>query len=197
MKRIIGLTGGIGSGKSEVARLFTLLGASIYAADEASKYLLDHNSELKERLIKAFGHQLYPDSNLNRKAFATLIFQDKNSLVLANSIIHPFVFIDFENWVQNQPDCSYLIMEAAILFESRANERLEKTITVYSPTELRISRVIKRDACTRDDVLIRMQNQIPDEEKIKMADFVIYNDDQHMLIPQVLGLHKQFSTKSL
>jgi dephospho-CoA kinase len=197
MKPIIGLTGGIGSGKSEVARLFTLLGAAIYSADEASKYLLDQNSALKERLINAFGDQLYHDYKLNRKAFASLIFNDHNSLSLANSIIHPFVFEDFEKWAQNQPECSYLIMEAAILFESHANEHLNKTITVYTPTELRISRVMKRDGCTREDVYMRMQHQIPDEEKIKMADFVIYNDDQHMLIPQVLELHQQFISNSV
>jgi dephospho-CoA kinase len=192
MKGNIGLTGGIGTGKSEVARLFTLLGAAVYSADEASKYLLDHNSDLKRKLIEAFGAQIYQHSGINRKAFASIIFHDDPSLTLANSIIHPFVFRDFEYWSQNHPDCSYLIMETAILFESRANERMDKIITVSSPFELRISRVMRRDSCRRQDVLTRMQHQIPDEEKIIKADWVIYNDDEHMLIPQVLDLHKQF-----
>jgi dephospho-CoA kinase len=191
MKGIIGLTGGIGTGKSEVARVFTLLGAAVYSADEASKFLLDHNSELKLKLIEAFGGQIYQNSKINRKAFASIIFHDNPSLSLANSIIHPFVFNDFENWSQNQSDCSYLIMETAILFESHANDRMDKTITVSSPYELRISRVMKRDSCSREDVLMRMQHQVPDEEKIRKADWVIYNDDEHMLIPQILDLHKQ------
>jgi dephospho-CoA kinase len=192
MKLIVGLTGGIGSGKSEVARLFKILGAATYAADETSKFLLDHNSALKNKLIDAFGNQVYQNSKLNRKFFASLIFQNNNSIALANSIIHPFVFKDFENWIQNQPNCKYIVMEAAILFESRANDHLNKIITVYSPAEVRISRVMKRDNCNREDVLRRMHHQIPDEEKIKLSDFVIYNDEQHMVIPQVLELHRQF-----
>jgi dephospho-CoA kinase len=192
MKLVIGLTGGIGSGKTEVARLFTLLGASVYSADKASKDLLDTNQMLKEKLINAFGDQLYTNEKLNRKYFASIIFSDANSLALANSIIHPFVFENFDYWVTIQPDCSYVIMEAAILFESNARERLSKIITVYSPKELRISRVMKRDNCTREEVLKRMQHQMQEEEKTKLADIVIYNDDEHMLIPQVLELHKQF-----
>ena len=197
MKGIIGLTGGIGTGKTEVARLFAILGARIYPADEASKYLLDHNSELKQKLINAFGSELYQNSEINRKAFAAIIFGDSNSLTLANSIIHPFVFADFEAWVKKQPEYSYSIMEAAILFESKMNERMEKIICIYSPLELRISRVMKRDSCAREEVLKRMRNQITDEEKIKRADFVIINDDEHMLIPQVLEIHQQLIANSL
>jgi len=197
MKGIIGLTGGIGTGKTEVARLFAILGASIYLADEASKYLLDHNSKLKQKLINAFGSELYQESEINRKAFAAIIFGDSNSLTLANSIIHPFVFADFEMWVKKQPECSYSVIEAAILFESRMNERMDKIICMYSPPELRISRVMKRDLCTRKEVLMRMRNQIADEEKIKRADFVITNDDEHMLIPQVLEIHQQLIANSL
>jgi dephospho-CoA kinase len=191
MSRIIGLTGGIGSGKTEVARLFALLGGAIYSADEVSKRLLDSNEALRAAISKAFGEDLYQDSKLKRKDFASIIFSNEKLLAKANSIIHPFVFADFENWSALQPECSYLMMESAILFESHANKRMDKNITVYSPLELRISRVIKRDGCSREEVLRRMKFQISEEEKLKMTDFTIYNDDEHMLIPQVLSLHKQ------
>ncbi len=192
MSRIIGLTGGIGSGKTEVARLFALLGASIYTADEVSKRLLDSNEALRVEIANAFGKDLYQHSKLNRKAFAAIIFGNDKSLALANAIIHPFVFADFKKWSERNQEQSYLVMETAILFESHANERMDKSITVYSPLEIRISRVIKRDGCSREDVLRRMKFQITEEEKLKMTDFVIYNDEEHMLIPQVLALHKQF-----
>lgn len=191
MKLIVGLTGGIGSGKSEVARLFELLGIAVYFADEASKNLVDCNPEIKDKLVHAFGSKVYNNSKLDRKVFASLIFQNDDSLALANKIIHPYVFDDFENWIKTQSQSHYLVIEAAILFESRANERLNKIIVVYSPEELRIARVMKRDGCTREEVLSRMNKQIPEDEKIKLADFILYNDEKQMLIPQVLDLHKQ------
>jgi len=191
MSTLIGLTGGIGSGKSEVARLFALLGVAIYTSDEISKRLLDTNMDLQVELTKAFGNGLYHNSKLNRKVFASIIFKNEKSLTLANSLIHPFVFRDFESWVSSQPDCSYLLMESAILFESNAAKLMDKCITIYSPVELRIARVIKRDHCSREEVLLRMKHQIPDEEKLSLADYILYNDNEHMLIPQVLDLHKK------
>src|SRR5664279_1680716 len=178
MSRLIGLTGGIGSGKTEVARLFALLGGAIYTADDVSKRLLDSNQALRFAISEAFGKDLYHNLKLNRKAFASIIFGNEKLLAKANSIIHPFVFADFENWSARQPECSYLIMETAILFESHANKRMDKCITVYTPKELRISRVMQRDGCSREDVLKRMKYQISEEEKLKMTDFVIYNDDE-------------------
>ena len=190
----IGLTGGIGCGKSEVSKIFHSLGAEVYQADQRSKSLLEENSELKLQLERNFGHKLFQEGKLNRSLFASLIFSDQKQLALANSIIHPFVFSDFREWAVNMAAKKVLVMEAAILFESKADKLTDKTIVVSSPRELRIERVMKRDSVSREDVLAREKFQMPEEEKLKLADYIIYNDEKQLLIPQVLQILKSLES---
>lgn len=186
---IIGITGGIGSGKSKVAHIFNLLGVPVYNSDIRSKELLNQNSALKSKLIEHFGEEIYTHTGIDRARFAALIFNDKESLEVSNKIIHPFVKKDFEDWIAIQIT-PYTIKESAILFETGIYKQLDKIILVVAPEELRIKRVIMRDQISETIVLDRIKNQWRDAEKIPLADFEIINDETQLLIPQVLKIHK-------
>lgn len=188
--QIIGITGGIGSGKSTVAKVFGLLGIPVYSADDAAKEIMVKDQQLIEQIKDHFGAEAYlPDGSLNRKFISNIVFNDKTQLEKLNSIVHPATIRDSEAWAQRQKS-PYVIKEAALLFETESFHHVDKVIGVYAPEALRILRVMKRDNVSRDAVLARMHKQIDDRIKMKLSDFVIYNDEQQMVIPQVLALHK-------
>lgn len=190
----IGITGGIGSGKTTVCRLFELQGIPVFYADTQAKEIMNTDELLISGIKQAFGDEVYKDGLLNRSKLAALVFNNNIELQKLNSLVHPAVFRAFDTWI-NQQKSLYVIKEAAVLFESGSYKDCDFTILVTSPKSLKISRVIKRDAVTEADVLKRMDKQLSDEEKEKLADFVIANDEKQLLIPQVLELHKIFLEK--
>lgn len=188
----IGLTGGIGSGKSTVARIFNVLGIPVYSADDAAKRLMIEDEELKKNIIKSFGEESYINGELNRKYLSAQVFNDRKKIELLNSFVHPATIKDAAQWMDKQQS-PYIIKEAALIFESGSNLFLDYVIGVQSPSELRIERVMNRDKISREQVEARMKLQMVEEEKMKRCDFIIVNDEQQMLIPQVLLLHEKFS----
>jgi dephospho-CoA kinase len=191
----IGLTGGIGSGKSTVAKLFELLQVPVYYADAASKLLYHSNQELKASLKHHFGEDVYTNDQLNRAKLAAIVFNDKDKLDLLNSLVHPLTIQDAAEWMSRQT-APYIIKEAALLFESGSVAGLDFVIGVYSPATIRIKRVMDRDGISRQDVLTRMARQIDEGIKMRLCDFVITNNEQEMVIPQVLDLHQQLLQKA-
>jgi dephospho-CoA kinase len=186
----VGLTGNIGSGKSTVARVFEILGIPVYHADaEAKKFLDDKN--VRDSLIREFGSEIFENGMINRKKLANLVFNSKDALNFLNSLIHPLVRKDFENWTAVHSESSYIIQEAAILFESGFYKMFDRVITVTSSLEQAVSRVVARDGVSEKDVLNRMKNQWSSEKKQKLADFVIYNDESKLVIPQILEIHNE------
>ena len=186
----IGLTGGIGSGKSTVAKIFEVLGIPVYYADDAAKRLMNEDESLKEQIIGSFGSGSYTDGKLNRSYIAKIVFNDKEKLELLNSLTHPAVMHDSEEWMKAQT-APYTIREAALIFESGIHKHLDYVVGVSSPEELRIERATKRDNVSHEEVQKRMKNQMDEDEKMKRCDFVIYNDEVQLVIPQVLELHKR------
>lgn len=186
----IGLTGGIGSGKSTVARLFELHGIPVYYADTAAKDIMNTDEALKEQIIHHFGADAYTDKLLNRKYLADVVFKNKEKLELLNSLVHPATIKAADTWMKHQK-APYAVKEAALIFESGSQSELDYVTGVYAPKTLRIHRTMQRDQVDRDEVLKRMKNQIEEEIKMRLCDFVIYNDEQQLLIPQVNQLHEQ------
>ena len=187
----VGITGGIGSGKTVVCKVFELLGISVYYSDEESKKILDNDNNVKEQIIKTFGNEiLNVGGNIDRKILSVAVFGDKEKLTLLNGIVHPAVAKHFEEWVKMHSDEKYVLKEAAILFESGANRLVDKVITVTAPHTLKIQRAMQRDNIPEDQVIVRMKNQWSDEEKIKQSQFVIFNNEEQLLIPQVLKIHE-------
>lgn len=185
----VGLTGGIGSGKSIVSQMFKILNIPVYNSDIRAKALYTESEDVRQAVIELFGEEAYQtDGKLNRNFIGQRVFSNSEILQKLNSIIHPAVAEDFERWISNQKS-PYIIKEAAILFESGANRSMDKIIGVSAPLELRISRVISRDGSTRDQVLARIQKQMPQDELIERCDYHITNDGQKLLIPQILQIH--------
>ena len=187
----VGLTGGIGSGTTTVARIFETLGIPVYYADDAAKRLMNSNEELKSLIIKHFGEESYQQGELNRKYIASIVFNDKEKLELLNSLTHPITMQDALVWM-NKQTTPYVIKEAALLFESGAADQLDYIIGVYAPQHIRVKRVMDRDKTTIEEVMKRVSRQIDEEMKMKLCDFVITNNDQQLVIPQVLELDKKF-----
>jgi len=181
----VGVTGGIGSGKSVVCDIFRLHGIPVFDADNEAKNLNDTSPIIREKLTRHFGETLYSDDKLNRKLFARLIFHDEEKRAIANAIIHPAVADYFTEWCQQREEQPYLIIDAALLIEAGFHCLVDKVIIVSSPADIRIERVMKRDHTTLSEVEARMKNQLSEEEKIKYADVVIYNDNRQPLIEQV------------
>ena len=188
----IGLTGGIGSGKSTVAKIFETLGIPVYYADAEAKRLMNSSETLKKVIRQNFGEATYENDQLNRKYLAGIVFNDPEKLELLNALIHPVTINDAEQWMQQQ-SAPYSIKEAALLFESGATENLDFIVGVYAPQALRIKRVMKRDGLTTDEIMKRINRQVNEEMKMKLCDFVITNNEQELLVPQVLKLHQHFS----
>ncbi len=185
----VGLTGGIGSGKSVVASIFEVFGIAVYNSDDAAKRLMNEDSGLKSEITRHFGKEAYKDGQLNRSYISKIVFEDKQKLELLNSLVHPVTIRDGEQWMIRQKG-AYAIREAALIFESGTNKYLDYVIGVHASQSLRIERVMKRDDSTREQVLSRMNNQLDDAKKLSLCDYVIHNDDQHAVLPQVLRLHE-------
>ncbi|HHH50528.1 MAG TPA: dephospho-CoA kinase [Saprospiraceae bacterium] len=195
----IGITGGIGSGKTTVAKIFELLGIPVYYADDRAKQLMVQNTELVNSIKKLLGADSYTNKGeLNRTYIASIIFKDPKKLSQLNTIVHPVVWSDGIQWndAYEKKGIAYTLKEAALIFESGGDQFLDKVICVYSPIELRINRVMARDHTTRDAVLERIEKQLPDEIKMEKSDFIIYNDGSQSLIEQVLKVHRKIVTLS-
>lgn len=192
MKLKVGVTGGIGSGKSLICDTFRHLGVPVFIADIESKTLVNTNSTLRQKLVAAFGEDTYTPYGINKERMAALIFNNTDALRTMNSIVHPFLKERFHQWLEQNSKKDYSIMEAAILFESGSDKEVDKIVTVFAPEEIRIKRVMDRDGMTIDRVKSRMRNQMGEEEKIKRSDYVIVNDGIQMVLPQVLKLHEIF-----
>lgn len=186
----IGLTGGIGSGKSTVAKIFQILGVPVFDADTAAKRIMNQNEELKEVIKKEFGNKAYPNGVLDRKYLASIVFNDVYKLEKLNAIVHPFAIQEGVDWANKQIS-PYVIKEAALMFESGSAANLDFVIGVFAPMELRVTRVIKRDGSTKDEIEKRMKNQIDENIKMKLCDYVILNDEKSLLIPQIIELNKK------
>lgn len=191
----VGITGGIGSGKSLVCRIFQVLGVPTYDADSRAKSIMTTDGILISDIRKEFGELSYhPDGSLNRAYLGSVVFNDPVKLARLNTLVHPRVGVDYNRWVKDQGNRPYVVKEAALLFESGSYKTLNAVIVVRAPEALRIERVLKRDPNrSRADVDHIIHNQMPEEKKAERADYVIWNDDQHLVIPQVLALHKKFS----
>lgn len=186
----IGITGGIGSGKSTVARLFKVLGIPVYAADDAAKRLMNEDAALVNQVKTLFGEEAYTNGLLNRKYIAAIVFADAEKLAQLNAAVHPVTLRDADEWMQKQT-APYAIKEAAVMFESGAHEHLDYVIGVSAPAPLRILRAMNRDNISREEVMARMDRQMAETIKMRLCDFIIYNDEQQLVIPQVLALHQK------
>lgn len=187
----IGITGGIGSGKSTVAKVFEVLGIPVYYADDAARRLMNEDEDLRQQIIKHFGPSSYKNNQLDRPYIASQVFDNKEKLELMNSLVHPATIRDSENWMSRQTT-PYAIKEAAIIFESGTQDQYDYIIGVAAPLPLRTLRAMRRDGSTREQVLARMGKQIQEVIKMRLCDFVINNDEQQAVIPQVLKMHNTF-----
>ena len=190
----VGITGGIGSGKSIVCRVFQCLDVPIYDADSRAKNLMTTDGILVEQITKEFGILSYhPDGSLNREYLSKTAFNNPEHLKTLNGLVHPRVALDYKQWVKTFGEKPYVIREAALLFEAGVYSSMGTIIVVQAPESLRIKRVKTRDPHrTEEEIKAIIKNQWPEEEKMKRADEIIYNDDKHMIIPQVLALHQKF-----
>ena len=189
----IGITGGIGSGKTTVCKVFELLGIPVFYADNVAKSIMQTDLQLKNEILDAFGPQSYSiDGLLNRPYISSIVFKDELQLKRLNSIVHPAVFRAFDQWIANHSGAPYILKEAALLFESESYKMCDLSILVISPDAIRIRRVIARDHISKEEIVLRMKRQFTDEQKMKLADQVLINDENCLLIPQILSLHQQF-----
>jgi len=190
MKKI-GITGGIGSGKTTVCEIFKLLGVPVFHADAEAKNLQNNDLQIRELLVNLFGKHIYSlDGMLDRKKLARLIFNDSAALANVNAIIHPAVRQSFQKWTDNHLDSSYILYEAAILLESGYATDFDRNILVLADEKLRIERVIRRDHISKVLVKQRINNQMPDSQKIKIVDYIIENNNEKLLFPQIIELDK-------
>ena len=187
--KVIGLTGGIGSGKSYVLEIFKKIGISTYSADESAKKLISSDKKIIYSIKQLFGEDIYYENELNSKLVSKIVFKDKEKLKSLNSIIHPAVAKDFDNFCFKHRDESYIVKEAAIIFETKSENLFNKIIYVKAPKEIRIDRVMHRDNLSRDDVLNRIQNQINETSIIDKCDFIIDNINFTELEKKVLEIH--------
>lgn len=186
----VGITGGIGSGKTIVCKFFELLNIQVFYADIEAKKIINEDISLKKQLIENFGENIYQtDGNINKNIFAKIIFSDTEKLELSNSLIHPAVQKSYEKWCAKHSQSKYTLKEAAILFESGNYKQMDYVITVISPLDERIENVMKRDKISKELLLKKINNQLSDDFKIKNADFVIYNQNNKLIIPQVIEIH--------
>lgn len=188
----LGVTGGIGSGKTSVCRVFNVLGIPVFSADETAREIMESDHDIIEKVNTMAGRNMYTGGCLDREALAGLIFNDSSLLVKINNIVHPVVRGKFLKWAEQQ-ESDYVILEAAILFESGTYKILDRILTVIAPLEERIERVIKRNNLTREKVLDRIRNQSDDDFKIQRSDYIINNSDNDMIIPAVIKIHNDIA----
>lgn len=193
----IGITGGIGAGKSLICRIFYCLGIPVYDADGHAKELMTTDVILISNIKKEFGELSYnTDGTLNRNYLSSAVFDDSEKLSKLNSLVHPQVGADYNRWVEKHRNYPYVMKEAALLFEAGSDKLLDKVIVIHAPEELRIQRVIARDPHrSRDQVRAIMSKQMPEAQKMEKADFIILNDEKELVVPQVLELHNQFLSR--
>lgn len=184
----VGITGGMGTGKSTVAAVFAAMGIPVFDADSTARRIMNSDPVLQQQIIASFGVEAYAGGQLNRSWMAERVFQNEAELAVLNQLVHPAVIAAGEKWMQQQKT-PYAIKEAAIIFESGSQRWLDFIIGVTAPLSLRIQRVMHRSQLTRDEILKRMDQQMDDAIKMKLCDAVIINDEQHALIPQVLSIH--------
>ena len=193
--KIIGITGGIGSGKSTVCKIFSTLGIPVFYADVEARKVYDEPA-IKKQVIALLGPKAYTGKGLDREFVAQKVFSDSDLLEKLDLIVHPAVALRFSDWCKKNKDAVYVLKEAAILFESGTDKDTSAVITVTAPHELKIKRIEERDDISVEDIEKRIKNQWSDEEKIKRSAFVIKNDEVDPLIPQVLKIHKELSGKT-
>jgi dephospho-CoA kinase len=186
----IGLTGGIGSGKTTVAGIFETLGIPVYYADNAAKRIMNENESLRKKIIEHFCAESYKHKQLNRHHLATVVFNNVQKLALLNSLVHPLTFEDAEKWIKQQK-APYIIKEAALMFESDAWKYVDKVVGVSAPYKLRVQRTMERDHTSKEAIDARISKQMNEEEKMKRCDYVLINDEKTLLIPQVTTLHEK------
>jgi dephospho-CoA kinase len=193
---ILGLTGGIGSGKTTIARIFQELGVPVYYADnEAKKFLAAE--PVKKELRKLWGKRILDaGNNVDKAILASIVFKDENELAKLNALIHPLLEDDFKQWVQTQKHVPYVVKEAAILFEAGFDKNVDRVLSVTAPLEQRIARVMERDGVSRQQVLDRVSKQWSDEMRVEKSDYVIRNSDTDMVLEQVFKLHGQLSQEA-
>lgn len=187
----IGITGGIGSGKTVVAGIFNILGIPVFDADRQAKFIMEADKELVLSIQKAFGENSYVGGKLNRSYISNIVFNDPTKIQELNALVHPVTIMAANQWMETQI-APFVIKEAALMFETGSASNLDYVIGVYTPQEIRIKRVMERDHVSRDQVISRMTYQIEESIKMKLCDFVVINDEQQLLIPQVLLLHEKF-----
>ena len=187
----VGLTGGIGSGKTLICKVFETLGIPVYYADLQAKKIMTTDPKINAKLTEYLGETVLKEGEPDREKIASIVFSNPNALNLLNSLIHPLVRNDFDIWSRARHESAYVIQEAAILFETGASKLLDYTIAITAPEDLRIKRVMDRDHIDRKNVLARIRNQIDETERNSMADAVIVNDDTVLVIPQVVELHRK------
>ncbi len=192
----IGLTGGIGSGKTTVAHIFETLGIPVYYSDDAAKRIMNENPVLQQQIIQHFGEESYINGQLNRPYLAEVIFNNDEKRTLLNSLVHPLTIDDANNWML-QKNTPYAIKEAALIFETDVWKHLDKVIGISAPYELRLQRAMQRDNISPEAVEARMAKQMNEEEKMKRCDYILYNDEQQLLIPQVIALHERLTAEAL
>lgn len=191
----IGLTGGIGSGKSTVAKVFESLGIPVYKADDEAKKLMATDPQLIHLIKTHFSEEAYKEGKLDKAYLASVVFNNKEKLNLLNSLVHPFTIEDGKSWM-NKQQTPYAIKEAALIFESGSQGEFDFVIGVYAPETLRIHRTIQRDKTDKEQVRSRMQNQIKEEIKMKLCDEVLINNEQRLLLPQIIALHEKLLAKA-
>ena len=191
MKKI-GITGGIGSGKTYVSEVFSSLGIPVFNADVESKRLMSSSDNLISLVKDLFGDDIYTNGLLDKQKLASIVFSDKEKLENLNNIIHPVVKQEFIDWCKQQ-NSSYVIKETAILFESRSDKGLDAVICVSAPLNIRIDRAVKRDGSSVKEIKNRIENQISQEEKENLSDYIIVNDEKDLLLPQIIKIHQLFS----
>ena len=191
----VGLTGGIGSGKSLVARMFGVLGIPVFEADAAGRQLLAEDPAVRAAILERFGEGVVHHGTVDRKALAAVVFQAPQALADLNAIVHPAVRQAFRHWAEQQ-HAPYVLMEAAILAETGGHQAFDRVVVVSAPEALRLARVMARDHATEAEVKARMRNQASEEERLAIADHVIVNNDQQLVIPQVLQVHQALSHAS-
>jgi dephospho-CoA kinase len=185
----LGVTGGIGSGKTSVCRVFCVLGIPVFFADSVANEIMNSDHNIMREINRIAGNDLYAGGTLDRRQLASIIFSDQNLLKKVNSLVHPVVLNNFIRWAEVQTT-PYVIMEAAILFESGASEVVDRVATVIAPVEERIARVTQRNTLTREQVIERINNQMSDAERGKRSDYIINNSENEMIIPAIIRIHE-------
>lgn len=188
----VGITGGIGSGKSTVCAILAEFGVAVYDSDSRAKHLMNEDNTLRERLVERFGSEVYCAEGLNRIYLAERVFGNPEELKALNAIVHPAVMDDFDRWALEQ-EGSYVVLESAILFEASLDRRVDVSVAVMAPEELRIERAMQRDGAQREQIVARMNNQISDQERVERAKYTIVNIDIDNLRSDVEQLHRRLS----